>query len=120
MDVKDVFWHTSGQKRKKINSLSMKRKLMPILLLIIWPGFNPSDFQKTSKDPNCFIKENQCKNNRHFGRHTSNGSRTERKFANKGDIFLFKTLGFVLNFKKVAGNKVKERKFLGLVINSVT
>ena len=43
------FWHTSGQKRKKINSLSMKRKLMPILLLIIWPGFNLSDFQKLLK-----------------------------------------------------------------------
>lgn len=49
MDVKDVFGHTSGQKRKKINSLSMKRKLMPILLLIIWPGFNLSDFQKLLK-----------------------------------------------------------------------
>ena len=77
-------------------------------------------FSKTSKDPNCFIKENQCQSNRHFGRHTSNGSRIERKFANKGDIFLFNNWSFVLNFKKVAGNKVKEKTFLGLVINSVT
>ena len=35
-------------------------------------------------------------------------------------IFLIKTLGFVINSKKLQLRPVKEIEFLGLVINSVT
>ena len=54
------------------------------------PGSNPSDFHKTSEDPNCLIKEDHCKNNL-FGRHASNGPNVESNFASKGDINVFVT-----------------------------
>ena len=64
----------------------MERKLIRISLLMFWPGSRPSDFHKTSEGSNCLIKENQCKNNNFFGRHTSNSPNVERNFASKEDI----------------------------------
>ena len=55
---------------------------------MFWPGSSPSDFHKTSKDPNCLIKEDKCKNNNIFERHASNGPNVERNFASKGDIII--------------------------------
>ena len=53
---------------------------------MLWPGSSPSDCHKTSENPKCLIKENQCKNNNPFGRHASNGlSASEKNFASKGD-----------------------------------
>ena len=49
---------------------------------MFWSGSSPSDFHKTSEDPNCL----QCKNNNIFGRHASNGRNVERNFASEGDI----------------------------------
>ena len=54
-------------------------------LCLFWPGSSPSDFHKTSEDPNCLIMEDQCKNNI-FRRHVSNGPNVQRNFASKGDI----------------------------------
>ena len=88
---------------------------------MFWPGSSPSDFHKTSEDPNCLIKEDQCKNNI-FGRHASNGPNVERNSSSKGDIhFSIKKLRFCGKLKKVATNtsEVKKIEFLGLVINSV-
>ena len=83
-----LFWHTSGQKLKKIYLFSMeggKRKWeggnLYEFLIMLWPRTSPSDFHKTSEDPNCLIRENQCKNNNQFGRHASNGPTVERNFA---------------------------------------
>ena len=81
-----LFWHTSRQKFNKIYSFSVGRKFIRIPLLMFWSGSSPFDFHKTSDDPNCLIKEDQCKNNNSFGRHVSNGPNVERDFASKGDI----------------------------------
>ena len=72
---------------------------------MFWPGSNPSGFHKTPEDPNCLIKEDQCKNNNFFGRHASNGPNVERNFASKGDIhFSIKNGGKFRNTSK--GNRV--------------
>ena len=52
-----LFWNTSRQKLNKIYSFSMGRKCIRIPLLIFWHGPSPSDFHKTSENPNCLIKE---------------------------------------------------------------
>ena len=62
-----LFWHTSLQKLKKIYPFSIRRKFIRIHLLMFWPWSSPSDFHRTSEDPNCLIKEDQCKNNNIFG-----------------------------------------------------
>ena len=64
----------------------MESKFIRIPWLLLWPGSSPSDFHKTSEDPNCLIKEDQCKNTNIFGRHASNGPNVEKNFASKGDI----------------------------------
>ena len=64
----------------------MRRKFIRIPLLMFWLGSSPSDFHKTPENPNCLIKENQCKNNNIFRRHASDGPNVERNFASKGDI----------------------------------
>ena len=95
-----LFWHTSRQKLKKICWFSMGRKFIQIPLVLLWPRSRPFDFQKTSEDPNCLIKENQCKNNNIFGRHPSNGPNVERNFARKGDIdFSVTKCRFLINLK---------------------
>ena len=115
-----LFWHTSRQKLKKICWFSMGRKFIQIPLVLLWPRSRPFDFQKTSEDPNCLIKENQCKNNNIFGRHPSNGPNVERNFPRKGDIdFSVTKCGFVINLKKSKLTPVKEIESLGLVLNSV-
>ena len=81
-----LIWHTTRQTLKKIHLFSMERKLIRISLLMFWPGSRPSDFHKTSEGSNCLIKENQCKNNNFFGRHTSNSPNVERNFASKEGI----------------------------------
>ena len=81
-----LFWHTSTQKLKKIYSFSMRRKIIRIPLLMFCPGSSPSDFHKTSEDPKCLIKEDQCKNNNIFGRLDSNSPNVEKNFTSKGDI----------------------------------
>ena len=53
---------------------------------MFWPRSSPSDFHKTSKNLNCLVKEDKCKNNNISGRHPSNGPNVERSFASKGDI----------------------------------
>ena len=50
-----------------------ERKLYRFLCL--WLGLGPVPPAKTSEDPNCIIKEDQCKNTNIFGRHSSNGKR---------------------------------------------
>ena len=59
MDLKDAFlaYLRAKAQESKFVFHSMG-KPMRILLLIFWPGPISSDFHKTSKDPNCFIKEN--------------------------------------------------------------
>ena len=66
----------------------MGRKFIEILFLMFSPGSSPSDFYKTSEDPNCLMKKDQCKNNNIFGRQASNGPNVERNFAREGDIDL--------------------------------
>ena len=116
-----LFWHTSGQKLKKIYSFSIGRKFIRIPLFMFWPGSSPSDFHITSEDPNCLIKEDQCRNNNIFARHASNGPKCERNFASKGDIdFSVIRFRFCDNFfKKLQLTSVREIEFFGLVINSV-
>ena len=109
-----LFWHTSRQKLKKIYSFSVGRKFIRIPLLMFWPGSSPSDFHKTSEDPNCLIKEDQCKNNI-FGRHVSNGPNAARNFASKGDIdFSVTKFRFCDKFKKVATNTSEGNRVFGI------
>ena len=81
-----LFWHTSRRKLKKIYSFSVGGKFIQIPLLMFWPESSLSDFHKTSGDPNCLIKEDQCKNNNIFRRHVTNGLNVERNFASKVEI----------------------------------
>ena len=81
-----LFCHTNRKKLQKIYSFSMGRKFIGILLLMSSAGSSPSDFHKTSKDPNCLMKEDQCKNNSIFGRQASNSPNVERNFASEEDI----------------------------------
>ena len=98
----------------------MERKLIRIPLLMFLPGSSPSDFHKTFEDPNCLIKEDQCKNKNIFGQHASDGPNVERKFASKGDIdFSVTKFRFCDKFKKSQLTPVKEIEFSGLAINSV-
>ena len=98
----------------------MGRKFIRIPLLIFSPGSSPSDFHKTSEDPNCLIKEDHCKNKNIFGRHASDGPNIERNFASKGDIdFSVTKFRFCDKFKKSQLTPVKEIEFFGLAINSV-
>ena len=93
---------------------------MWIPLLTFWSGPSFSDFHKTSEDPSCLIKEDQCKNNNIFGRHVSNGPNVKKiSQAKQTFIFLLQNLGFAINLKKLQLTPVKEIEFLGLVINSV-
>ena len=100
-----LFWHTSRQKLRKIYLFLMGREFIRIPLLMFWPGSRPSDFHETSEDTSCLIKEDQCKNNNIFGRHTSNSPNVERNFASKEGIDFFVTkFMFCDKFKKVATN----------------
>ena len=97
-----LFWHIFRQKFKKIYLFSMGRKRIRIPLLAFWPGSSSFVFHKTSEDFNCLIKENQCKNNNHFGRHASNAPYIKRNFASKGDInFSVTKSRFCDKFKKI-------------------
>ena len=79
---------------------------------MFWPGSSPSDFHKTSEDPNCLIKEDPCKNNDTFGRHVSNGPNVERNLASKVDInFSVTKFRFCYKFKKSQLITVKEIEF---------
>ena len=81
---------------------------------MFWPGSSPSDFHKTSEDPNCLIKEDQCKNNNIFG-HVSNSLNVERNFASKGDIdFSVTKFRFCDKFKKVATNTSEGNRVFGI------
>ena len=66
----------------------MGRKFTEIPLLMFSPGSSPFDFYKTFEDPNCLMKEDQCKNNNIFGQQACNGPNVERNFASEGDIDL--------------------------------
>ena len=66
----------------------MGGKFIEILLLMFLLGSSPSDFYKTSEDPNGLMKEDQCKNNNIFGRQASNSPNVERNFSSEGDIDL--------------------------------
>ena len=83
----------------------MGRKFTGIPLLMFWPWSSPSDFHKTSEDPNCLIKEDQYKNNNIFWWHASNGPNIERNFESKGDIdFSVSKFKFCDKLKKVSIN----------------
>ena len=113
-----LFGHTSRQKLKKIYSFSMGKKFIQIPLLMFWPGSSPSDFHKTSEDPDCLIKEDQCKNNNIFGRHASNGPNVERNFASKGDNdFSVTKFRFCDKFKKVATSTSGGSRVFGVSYN---
>ena len=80
---------------------------------MFWPGSNPSDFHKTSEDPNCLIKEDQCKNN-NFLDDMLVMAQTLKEISQAKETFIF-LLKMVVNLETL----VKEIEFLGLVINSV-
>ena len=64
--------------------------------------FNKKEIYKNLyKDPNCLIKEDQCKNKNIFGQHASNGPNVERNFTRKRDIdFSVTKIKFYDKFKK--------------------
>ena len=75
---------------------------------MFWPGSSPSDFHKTSEDPNCLFKENQRKNNLF-------GPNFERNFATKRDIdFSVTKFRFCDKFWKVASNTNDEKRVFGV------
>ena len=93
----------------------MGRKSIRIPLLMFWPGSSFFDFHKTSEDPNCLIKEEQCKNNNIFGRHVSNGPNVARNFVSKGDIdFSVTKFKFCDKFKKDATNTSERNGVFGI------
>ena len=86
----------------------MGSKFIRIPLLMFWPGSSPSDFHKTSEDPNCLFKENQRKNNLF-------GPNFERNFATKRDIdFSVTKFRFCDKFCKVASNTNDEKRVFGV------
>ena len=97
----------------------MGRKLIRIPLLMFWPGSSPSDFHKTSEDPNCLTKKDQCKNNNILDdMPVMVQTLKEISQAKETLIFLLQNLSFVINLKNSQLTPVKETDFLGLVINS--
>ena len=112
-----LFWHTSRQKLKKMYSFSMERKLIQIPLPMFWPVTSPSDFHKTSENPNCLIKEDQ-RNNNIFKRHASNGSNVERNFTSKGDLdFCVTKFRFCDKFEKGTTDISVENRVFGVSDN---
>ena len=87
----------------------MGRKLIRIPLLMFWPGSSPSDFHKTSEDPNCLTKKDQCKNNNILDdMPVMVQTLKEISEAKETLIFLLQNLSFVINFKKSQQTPMKE------------
>ena len=86
IDLKDAYFGIPLDKSsRKYIRFQWEGSLYEFLCLCFGLGSSPSDFHKTSEDPNCLIKEDQCKHNKIFG-HVSNSLNVERNFASKGDI----------------------------------
>ena len=115
IDLKDAYFGIPLDKSsRKYIRFQWEGSLYEFLCLCFGLGSSPSDFHKTSEDPNCLIKEDQCKNNI-FGRHVSNGPNAARNFASKGDIdFSVTKFRFCDKFKKVATNTSEGNRVFGI------
>ena len=69
----------------------------------------------SSEGPNCLIKEDQCRHDNIFGRHTCNGQNVERHFPSKGEIDLSVIkFRFCEKYKKVATNTSEGNRVFGV------
>ena len=106
-----LFWHSSRRKLKKIYSFSIGRKFIQIPLLMFWPVSSPSDFHKTSEDPNCLLSRINVRIILLDGMLVMVQTLNEISQAKETLIFLLQNLGFLLLFKKSQLTSVKERVF---------
>ena len=84
---------------------------------MFWPVTSPSDFHKTSENPNCLIKEDQ-RNNNIFKWHASNGPNVERNFTSKGDLdFCVTKFRFCDKFEKGTTDISVENRVFGVSDN---
>ena len=84
---------------------------------MFWPVTSPSDFHKTSENPNCLINEDQ-RNNNIFKRYASNGPNVERNFTSKGDLdFCVTKFRFCDKFEKGTTDISVENRVFGVSDN---